>query len=186
MTNGIVIRNATTDDAESILDIYSYYIKNSAVTAEYEAPSTEDFKKRISGISEKFPYIVALEGNKIIGYSYAHIFRERKAYFGSSEISIYLDHNYRGKGTGRLLLTELEKRLKEMGIYCLYAAISTTERTDDENLTDASIKFHSKMGYRKAGELYHCMMKFNKWYNLCFMEKHINDVEGKCPEHEGL
>lgn len=183
MANTIIIRDATTDDADAILDIYSYYIKRTAVTAEYEIPSPHDFRKRISGITEKFPYIVALEDNKIIGYSYAHTFHERRAYMRSAELSIYIDHNYRGKGTGKLLLTELEKRLKQMRICCLYALISATERPHDEYLTDASIQFHSKMGFHKAGELHHCMIKFSRWYNLFYMEKHINDVEGKCPEN---
>ena len=37
----IRIRTATTEDAEELLEIYAYYIKNTAVTFEYEVPSLE-------------------------------------------------------------------------------------------------------------------------------------------------
>ena len=43
----IRIRTATTEDAEELLEIYAYYIKNTAVTFEYEVPSLEEFQERI-------------------------------------------------------------------------------------------------------------------------------------------
>lgn len=43
----IVIRNATVEDAQVLLDIYSYYVKNTAISFEYEVPSLEKFRNRI-------------------------------------------------------------------------------------------------------------------------------------------
>lgn len=42
----IVIRIATIKDAPSLLNIYAHYVKNTAVTFEYEVPSLEEFSKR--------------------------------------------------------------------------------------------------------------------------------------------
>ena len=35
----IIIRTATVEDAEEILNIYAYYVKNTAITFEYDVPS---------------------------------------------------------------------------------------------------------------------------------------------------
>ena len=43
----IVIRNATVEDAQALLDIYSYYVKDTAISFEYEVPSLEEFRDRI-------------------------------------------------------------------------------------------------------------------------------------------
>ena len=43
-----MIRIATENDAEKLLEIYAYYVKNTAITFEYEVPSLDEFKKIIS------------------------------------------------------------------------------------------------------------------------------------------
>ena len=52
------IRNVSLDDVKDILNIYSYYIKNTAITFEINVPKEEDFKLRIKEISNNYPYIV--------------------------------------------------------------------------------------------------------------------------------
>ena len=42
----ITIREATPGDAERLLDIYSYYVKNTAITFEWEVPAAEEFRQR--------------------------------------------------------------------------------------------------------------------------------------------
>ena len=55
----IEIRTATPEDAGRLLEIYSYYVKNSAMSFEYEVTSLEEFCERIVSISEKYTYIGA-------------------------------------------------------------------------------------------------------------------------------
>ena len=56
----IKIRTATLDDAAALLNIYDYYVQNTAITYEYDTPSLSEFKDRIRGIQEKFPYLYHL------------------------------------------------------------------------------------------------------------------------------
>ena len=49
------IRVAEEKDAATLLEIYSYYVEKSAITFEYETPSTEEFAERIHIIKEKYP-----------------------------------------------------------------------------------------------------------------------------------
>ena len=53
------IRVAEEKDAAALVEIYSYYVEKTAITFEYETPSTEEFAERIHNKKEKYPYIVA-------------------------------------------------------------------------------------------------------------------------------
>ena len=46
-TGDLKIRDAQLEDAERLLEIYSYYVLNTAVSFEYDVPSLEEFKERI-------------------------------------------------------------------------------------------------------------------------------------------
>ena len=43
----ITVRDATMEDAARILEIYDYYVKNTAITFEYDTPSLDEFKGRM-------------------------------------------------------------------------------------------------------------------------------------------
>ena len=45
----IHIRNAEITDAERLVEIYGYYVKNTAITFEYDVPSPTDFRQRMNG-----------------------------------------------------------------------------------------------------------------------------------------
>ncbi|SDA53909.1 phosphinothricin acetyltransferase [Butyrivibrio sp. INlla18] len=173
------IRIATPEDAKELLDIYRYYVENTAITFEYDVPSVEEFRGRIERVLKKFPYLVVEGDGKIYGYAYVSPFKERAAYQWAVETSIYVAKDARRDGLGRMLYEELEKRLKEMGILNLNACIGYPNGAEDEHLTYDSVKFHEKMGYSMVGEFHQCGYKFGRWYNMVWMEKligeHVND-----------
>lgn len=169
-----MIRTAAAEDAGRLLEIYSYYVENTAVSFEYDTPSVEEFRNRISAVLEKFPYLVWERDGKISGYAYASPFKERKAYERAVETTIYVDKDERGKGLGRELYMELERILAQQNIINLNAYIAYPEK-EDEYLTGDSVSFHEHMGYRAAGELNKCGYKFGRWYNLVIMEKCIEE-----------
>ena len=182
MNSDITIRTATPDDAKALLAIYDYYVKETAITFEYDTPSEEEFRGRIEKVLKKYPYIVAVQKDaagtdegRIIGYAYAGVFKDREAYQYSVETTIYIDKDLRRSGVGRMLYLELEKRLKEQGILNLNACIGYPDGAEDEHLTYDSVKFHEKLGYSMVGEFHKCGYKFGKWYNMVWMEKLIGD-----------
>ena len=168
----MLIRNATTDDAGKLLEIYGYYVENTAISFEYDVPSLDEFRKRIARTLEKYPYLVLEDGGRIRGYAYAGVFKDRAAYDHCCEVTIYLDHDSKGKGYGRALYEALEDALRKSGIMNLYACISDPI-SEDEYLTKNSENFHAHMGYVKAGDFHRCGYKFNRWYNMIWMEKII-------------
>ena len=58
MINTISIRDAELCDAGRILEIYAYYVKNTAITFEYDVPTLDEFRARMSNTIKKYPYLV--------------------------------------------------------------------------------------------------------------------------------
>ncbi len=170
----IKIRVATIGDAKDLLDIYAPYVIKTAITFEYEVPSLEEFRERISGTLQKYPYLVAEEKGKILGYAYVGPFHVRAAYDWVVETSIYVDENLCHSGVGGKLNLALETICKAMGITNMEASIAVLEM-EDEYLTRNSLEYHAHIGYRLVGEFYKCGYKFGRWYNMVWMEKLIGE-----------
>ena len=176
----VKIQVASVEDAEELLAIYAPYVEKTAITFEYEVPSVEEFKGRIAHVLQRYPYLKAVEDGKILGYAYVSPFKERAAYGWSVETSIYVDENVKHKGVGRKLHEVLEAVLKEQGILNMEACIGYPE-VEDEYLDKNSVNFHAHMGYRMVGEFKKCGYKFDRWYNMVWMEKFL-DPEIKHPK----
>ena len=169
-----MIRTATIGDAERLLEIYAYYVENTAITFEYDVPSLEEFTNRIEDTLKKYPYLILEEDGTIQGYTYARAFGGRAAYSHSCETTIYLDHNSKGRGYGRALYEALEHALKDIGILNMYACIADPI-AEDEYLTRNSEQFHQHLGFTKVGTFHKCGYKFGRWYNMIWMEKIIGE-----------
>lgn len=170
----ILIREATVDDAPRLLEIYAYYVENTAITFEYDVPSQEEFLGRIKRIRTRYPYLVIEKDGVIKGYAYAGVFKDRAAYDRSCEMTIYLERSAAGEGLGRKLYEALEAALREQGILNLYACIGYPD-VPDEYLNYNSAQFHEHMGYRTVGTFHQCGYKFGRWYSMIWMEKMIGE-----------
>lgn len=177
----ITIRTAVPSDAKEMLKIYAPYVTETAITFEYDVPAIDEFAKRIGTVLERFPYLAAVENGEIIGYAYAGAFHSRPAYDHAVEVTVYVRRDKRRTGAGKLLYGRLEEILKRQNITNLYACIAYTENTD-EHLTNDSVDFHSHMGYRLIGVFKKCGYKFNRWYDMVWMEKIIGSHMENQPE----
>jgi len=171
----IKLRVARPDDAAALLEIYTPYVLNTAVSYEYDAPSLEDFRGRIERTLLRHPYIVAEAEGKILGYAYAAPLSVRRATDWAVEASIYVDKDNRRAGLGRLLYDELERWLKMQNIISVSACIAACDREYDEHLSTDSLLFHSRCGYVEVGRHPNCGYKFGKWYHLVWMEKPLGE-----------
>ena len=176
----LTIRSATPNDAEALVAIYAPYILKTAITYEYEIPSTAEFAERISTYSAKYPYLVAEQNGTPVGYAYACPLGSRPAFDWAVETAIYIREDCKGMGIGKALYGKLEAILKAMGIRTLTAAVATVSH-DDPYLTDASIRFHEHMGFTPVGTFHHAGCKFGRWYDLTWLEKAIGGYETQPP-----
>lgn len=166
------LRTATVDDAERLLSIYAPYVTRTAITFEYDVPSADEFRRRVAHTLESYPYIVAesVTDGSLLGYAYASRFKERAAYQFACETSIYVRHDVRGRGVGGALLTALEESLVRQGVRSICACI-TYVQVADPYLTNASMLFHERMGYRLVAHFHRSGFKFGRWYDMIWMEK---------------
>lgn len=173
----IRVEKVSTADTKEILDIYTPYVLKTAITFEYEVPSLSEFEERIRTISSKFPYIKAVnEDGEIVGYAYASSFKGRRAYDWSVESTVYVKEDCKRSGVGRLLYDALEKSLAGMGILNVNACIAYLKDGEvDEHLTNDSFFFHEKRGYKLVGTFHDSGFKFDKWYDMIWMEKMLGN-----------
>lgn len=168
------IREAAPADAPALRAIYAPYVRETAVTFEYETPSVAEFAGRIQATLEKYPYFVAEEQGEILGYAYAGAFKSRAAYAWAAELSIYLRQDCRGRGVGKALYAALEAALRAQGVLNLDACI-TLGQQPDAHWTPASIHFHARMGFAQVAHFRQCGYKFERWYDMIWMEKAVGE-----------
>ena len=140
--NAITIRKATKADAEAIQTIYAPYVRETAVSFEYDVPSVEEMAKRIEEVQKTHPWIVAEEDGKIVGYAYAHAFYGRAAYQWAVETSIYVDRQEKRKGIGKKLMA---------------AALEAAGGADDIIVytcaNEHAVGFYEKLGMKFASDV---------------------------------
>lgn len=174
-----VIRRASIEDSERLLEIYAYYVEKTAITFEYDVPTLDEFQNRMTNTMERYPYLVIERGGVVMGYAYAGAFVGRAAYDWSCELTIYVDFSEQRKGLGGEIYAALESELKQMGILNMYACIAYPE-TEDRYLSTNSADFHRHLGFCTVGRFHKCGYKFGRWYDMIWMEKIIGEHDSCC------
>lgn len=169
MNTDITIRMAEESDAEELLDIYAPYVRDTAITFEYTVPTLEEFRARMNKTLTKYPYLVAIQNDEILGYTHASEFKSRAAYDWAVETTIYVKQETRKSGIGKKLYLALEEVLKRQHICNLYACIAYPN--------PGSISFHEHLGYQTIGHFSKCGYKLETWYDMIWMEKMIGEHE---------
>ena len=127
MTN-IHLRPVREADAPALAAIYAPYVRETAITFEYEPPDAGEFRRRLAAIAPKYPYLVAERDGEVLGYAYTSAFRTRAAYGWTVETSIYLRRDLRGNGLGQRFYHALEELSRAQGVRTLWPASPTPRR----------------------------------------------------------
>ena len=162
----LTIRPAKLSDAKAIQSIYAPYVEKTAITFEYEVPSVQEFENRINKTLENYPYLVAEENGQVLGYAYASTYYARTAYDWTTELSIYLHEDARGRGLGSQLYDALEKELRKRGFLRFLACITVPN--------EASIAMHEKRGYVQVAHFPKVGYKFEQWHDIVWMQKTLD------------
>ncbi|UFH53603.1 GNAT family N-acetyltransferase [Spirosoma sp. KNUC1025] len=158
----MIVRFATSADAPGILTIYAPYITQSIVTFEYEVPTEAEFAERIQIIQQQFPYLVAEEDGRVLGYAYASRHRDRIAYQWSAETSVYIHPDSHRLGIARQLYTTLFQLLRWQGYYNAYAGITMPNPKSEA--------FHRSMGFEPVGVYTNIGYKLGAWHSVAWYQ----------------
>lgn len=158
-----MIRLATEKDAPALLEIYAPYVKDTAITFEYEVPAAEEFAARIREIASFYPYLVCEIDGQPAGYAYAHRHMSRAAYQWDAELSVYLKKEACGHGLGPALYTALMDLLTLQHVRNFYACITVPN--------ERSQRMHTALGFQDAGLWPHSGYKLGQWHDVAWYEK---------------
>lgn len=159
----MIIRTATPDDAPAIAEIYNHYVLNTAISFETEPVSVSAMRKRIedirsSGFTEP-PYFVCEIDGIIVGYSYAHAWKERRAYYRSLETTVYVAPDWQRHGIGFALMRRLIDCLRSLGhVHSLIACITDGNK--------GSCRLHERLGFRQVSHFKEVGYKFGRYIDV--------------------
>ena len=160
-----IIRPSLDADIPAVTAIYAHHVLNSTGTFETEAPSVQDMtNRRADVLSKGLPYLVAVDGNQVVGFAYGNWFKPRPAYRYSVEDSIYLAPDQHGKGLGRALLAELMARCEAVGIRKMMAIVG-------DSANAGSVGVHLALGFEQVGKIDACGWKLGAWRDIIIMQK---------------
>jgi phosphinothricin acetyltransferase len=149
------VRPANAADAAACLDIYRPYVLDTVISFETEVPTVEQMADRISRAHE---WLVLDADNVVTGYAYAAQFNPRAAYRWAVETTIYLAPSVRRTGGGRMLYTELLRRLADRGFRRAFAGIAQPN--------EASNALHKAFGFRPVGYYPRVGWKLGAWRDV--------------------
>jgi L-amino acid N-acyltransferase YncA len=158
------VRPASRDDLPGILEIYNDAVLNTTATYDYEPRTLEH---RIAWFEDhaknNLPVFVAEdERGRIVGWSALNRYHDRKGYQFTTENSVYVAADQRGKGIGKRLMKPLVETAKERGLHAILAGI------DAQN--EASIRLHASFGFVKVAHFKQVGFKFGRWLDVVYME----------------
>ena len=156
------IRPVIFNDASQIAEIYNYYILNSHSTFETEEIAADDMQNRIGYLNKNYPFLVAEENERVLGYAYATQFKLRDAYKHSAEVSVYVKNGEHGRGFGKRLYKNLFDELFRKDFHALIAGIALPN--------EASIRLHEKFGFEKVAHFREVGFKFRKWIDVGYWQ----------------
>lgn len=163
----MIIRAAEHRDADDISKIWNVYIHDTSVTFT-TAEKTPEIIATVLKDKEQtgLPFFVAEEDGKVLGFATFGPFRAGPGYVHTMEHSIMLIDAAKGHGTGRALMTAIEKYACRNNIHSLVAGISA------ENPN--AIAFHHAIGFKKVGHVAQAGHKFGRWMDLILLQKMLD------------
>ena len=173
---------AVGSDAEAIRAIYNIEVLDSTATMDLVPRSLEEQRAWLATHGGVHPVIVAEDAGSrpsdggppsdggaypgtggVLGFASLSPWRERPAYRGTVENSIYVARHAQGRGIGRLLLTSILQLGAEHGFHTCMARIAGGN--------EASIRLHESCGFGLLGVEREVGRKFNRWIDITVMQR---------------
>ncbi|MGC4250003.1 MAG: GNAT family N-acetyltransferase [Sphingobium sp.] len=159
----MLLRRVRIADAPAIAAIYRPFVEETRVSFELVPPDADEMAARIAKCGDRYPWLVAENGDEIMGYAYATAFRDRPAYRFTTETSVYLAPSAQGAGLGRSLYGLLLNVLTAQGFVHAVGAVTLPN--------PASVTLHRSMGFVESGIYPHIGYKLGEWVGVQLFQK---------------
>ena len=169
------VRDAAPGDLAAIQAIYARHVLHGLASFEETPPDLDEMRRRFAGvIGARLPWLVAVEGEAVLGYGYCTLYRARSGYRFSLENSVYVRQDSQRKGIGRALLEELIRRCEALGYRQLIAVIGDSGHAP-------SIGVHAATGFLRVGTIRAVGYKFGRWVDTVIMQRPLGAGDGTPP-----
>jgi L-amino acid N-acyltransferase YncA len=160
------IRAACESDLPGLLAIYNDVIATSTAVYSYIATTLEErttwWRARV-GMG--YPVLVAVDDSGVLGFSTFGDFRTWPGYRFTVEHSVHVRAGTRGRGVGKELVQALFPLAEALNKHVMIAGVDAAN--------EASIRFHERLGFERAGHLREVGHKFDRWLDLVFLQRWI-------------
>jgi phosphinothricin acetyltransferase len=155
----VLIRALAPEDWPAVEAIYAEGIATRQATFEMATPSWEEFDA--GRLPE--PRLVAVEGDRIVGWAALSPTSRRECYAGVVEHSVYVTAEARGRGIGRALMERLLTGADAAGLWTIQTSIFP------EN--EASLALHERLGFRVVGRRERIAQLDGVWRDTILLER---------------
>jgi phosphinothricin acetyltransferase len=171
----VTIRDAAESDMASVQSIYAPHVLRGLATFEEIPPAVGEMLERRAAVLELgLPFLVAESAGKVVGYSYASMYRARPAYRHTLEDSVYVEEGLARRGIGSALLEALIDRCSSGPWRQMLAVIG-----DSGNA--GSVSLHRRLGFRDVGTLTSVGFKLGRWVDTVIMQRALGSGDSTLP-----
>jgi phosphinothricin acetyltransferase len=162
---GEVIRPATDADLDGVAAIYAHEVLTGHATFDIVPPPRAVWERRLASEHPGDHFLVAERHGRVVGFAYASAYREKGAYAGTRETTIYLDPAASGRGLGRRLYGDLLQRMAASGVHTALACLAIPN--------EASEALHRACGFEPVGVMREVGRKFDRWIDVGWWQKRL-------------
>ncbi len=152
------VREADLADAEAVSRIYEPYVRDTFISFEEVAPTPQEMALRMQAVLPRFPFLIAEDGQRILGYSYASEHAPRAAYRWSIDVAVYIERDSHRRGIGRALYSKLFDVAARQGFHTAFAGIALPNNN--------SVGLHEAMGFTHLGTYVEVGFKGGAWRDV--------------------
>ncbi len=162
----LMIREATSDDAEAIRLVYNHEVENETSTMDLVPRTLETQREWIAARSGAFCAVVAVDSSgTVLGFGALSEYKDRSGYRSTVENSVYVRRDVARRGIGKQILLHLLETATVSGFHSVIARI--------EAQSLASRGLHSSCGFELVGIEKQVARKFGKWLDIAVMQKSL-------------
>ncbi|ULL14701.1 N-acetyltransferase [Paenibacillus sp. H1-7] len=159
----MIIRTAVEADIHAILAIYNEAVLHTVATFDTVPRTLEQQQQWFQLHGTRYPVLVAELGGIVVGWASLNPYSDRLAYERTSELSLYIHHDFRGQGIGKKLMDQVLKAGKEAGLHTVLSRITEGN--------DSSIYIHREFGFDYIGVMREVGFKFDRMLDVILMQK---------------
>jgi L-amino acid N-acyltransferase YncA len=174
----MLIRDADARrDAPGCAAIYAPYVRDTPISLEECAPTEHELAARIQTTTLTHPWLVAQDGEDLVGYAYATRHRERACYRWATDVTVYVAPRSQRRGVGRALYETLFGLLRRQGFRMACAGITLPNQ--------ASVGLHEALGFKPVGIYRNIGWKFGAWHDVGWWQLKLGAAGADGPQEPG-